>query len=212
MRGRRGAAGTLAVLVLAAGCGLPRDGGASTIPAEEVPYGLLHAKDAEPDHDRGRPTTDASPMLFWADESGMLVPVRSKPTDGGPYQEVVALLAALEQGPGSVERAAGLSTALAPDTRMELSEISGTTAVIALDVGEQQLDAGRLPLGVGQVVLTVTSVRDIDRVLLADDSGSLEVPLPGGALTSGLLGARSYLSLVRPSELSSSNARGERGR
>jgi hypothetical protein len=51
-------------------------------------------------------------------------------------------------------------------------------------------------LAVAQVVLTVTSVPGVDSVLVTRDGAPVELPLPGGALTSGPVTGRDYISLV----------------
>ena len=69
--------------------------------------------------------------------------------------------------------------------------------MVQLDPGDQGPTANKLPLAAGQVVLTATSVRGIERVqLVRADGQPIEVPLPDGALTSLPLEARDYLSLV----------------
>ena len=51
-------------------------------------------------------------------------------------------------------------------------------------------------MAVGQIVFTVTSVDDVDRVQLLRDGRTIEVPLPVGARTAEPVGPSDYLSLV----------------
>jgi spore germination protein GerM len=106
------------------------------------------------------------------------------------------LLTRLSQGPSESDRARGLGTALTPDANVYVVAAVGPGIVIELDFGEQSLSAERLPLAVGQIVLTATSVPDVEQVRILSDGEPLEVPLPGGALTDGPLRQSDYSELL----------------
>ncbi len=58
------------------------------------------------------------------------------------------------------------------------------------------LSAERLPMAVGQLVLTVLSAPGIRSVELVSDDGPIEAPLPGGVLTEGPVTVDDYIGLV----------------
>jgi hypothetical protein len=160
-----------------------------------VPYDLLRAAPdaAQSRAPRGRTT---SPHLYLLGDGNQLVPVRTDLAAQGVAPVVDGLLVQLGAGPSESQRAAGLSTALGPDVKIQLRSVTGGTAVISHDTGEQDPTASRLPLAVGQIVLTATSVQGVDRVHLVHGTRPLEVPLPGGALTSSPVSASDYAPLV----------------
>lgn len=185
----------LACVLGVAACGLPQSTPPRVLDATAVPYDLLRA---DPDNaqsriPRGRTT---SPHVYLLGPGDHLVPVRTALAAQGVASVVDGLLLRLGAGPDDAQRAAGLATALGPDVKIQLRSVSAGTAVISLDTGEQDPSASRLPLAVGQIVLTATSVQGVDRVHLVRGSRPLEVPLPGGALTSSPVSASDYAPLV----------------
>lgn len=195
---RRGPAALLAVVLgLGLGaCGLPDDGASRRIDPRAVPYGLLDT--AHPQAPAG-PTTDAgelAPQVYLLDADQRLVGVPVTPRGAGPLAEFDDLLDRLAQGPTDVQRAQGLATAFAPDVEIRLLGISGGTARIEVRSAEKEPPANRLPLAIGQVVLTATSLPEVARVQLMTDGRPAEVPLPGGALTSMPLVRGDYAALV----------------
>jgi spore germination protein GerM len=111
---------------------------------------------------------------------------------------VSAVLERLAAGPTNQERASGLSTALGPDVRITLGGLQGRRASIDIDAGTQLPSAGRVPLAVGQIVLSVTSIPEVDTVVLTRDGRPIEAPLPGGALAPGPVAAADYAELLQP--------------
>jgi hypothetical protein len=186
---------TAGVLVLLAGCGAPSGG--ELRPLTEVPYNLMSPATAAPSSAPG--SSSAKPLVFLVKDDVLLPAAAPIPVGADDPSTVVgATLAKLAEGPGEAERARGLSTALGPDVGIALRRIDGATAVIDISAGDQAPTAGRLPLAVGQVVLTAVSVPGIDSVLLTAEGKPIEAPLPGGALTGRALVAGDYDSLVEP--------------
>lgn len=186
----------MAVVALSASCGLPDSGPPHTIDPTKVPYHLLGSATAAPSTtQRGSRTT--TPRVYLMNGSDRLVAVEAPLPSSDTKELLQQLLAQLARGPDESQRSAGLGTALGPDATFTVNEITGRTAVVQLDPGDQGPTANKLPLAAGQVVLTATSVRGIERVqLVRADGQPIEVPLPDGALTALPLEARDYLSLV----------------
>jgi len=67
---------------------------------------------------------------------------------------------------------------------------------VSLDVPESGVSADRLPLAVGQLVLTALSVQGVDRIRLVRDGQLIGAPLPGGQQTTDPLVAADYASLL----------------
>ncbi|WP_432537954.1 GerMN domain-containing protein [Kineococcus arenarius] len=188
------AAGLLAAGLLA-GCGAPAEGQVREIGPTEVPYGLL---DPPPE-----PTADSSataeagsgPRVYFLQGDALLaVPLGTATSDSTDHLD--ALLQRLSAGPGRQERADGLSSALGTDVQLRATDLAGGTARVAVTGLAQNIAADRLPLAVGQVVLTATTAPGVDSVQLVRDGKVLEVPLPGGEQTAGPLTAADYTSLV----------------
>ncbi|GAA5032135.1 hypothetical protein GCM10023258_30850 [Terrabacter aeriphilus] len=186
----------LGVLVVA-GCGLPQSTPAQLVDPTDVPYRLVDPAPSGPSTSvRGTVTTTPRVYLLTTDE--LLTPVAAPLSRAGLGPVVAALLDRLAQGPDSQQRAAGLATALGSGFVLRLERVAGRTAVVELDPGERELNASRLPLAVGQVVLTLTSLDGIDDVQFVRQGRPAEVPLPDGALTSSPVDGDDYDSLVGP--------------
>ena len=78
-----------------------------------------------------------------------------------------------------------------------LAEIVGNTAYVELILETREPAADQIPLAIGQLVLTVTSVTGITRMGLLIDGESVDVPLPGGQLTPGPVTSAQYQELIR---------------
>ena len=181
----------VATLLLPA-CGAPRESSVHSITA--VPYGLLSPSSPPPSLPVSAPAGGPALYLVGDDElvRSSAGQVGSTTTDG-----LAQLLRALMRGPSDRERLAGLSTALNPDVDLALVSLVGGRATIDIRAGQLPTGPGRLPLAVGQLVLTATSFDDVTEVVLTTDGTRIPAPLPGGALTDRPLSAGDYARLVR---------------
>lgn len=189
--------GFLGLLGLA-GCGVPASG-TRTLDADEVPYRLLESAPAQhrPATPTGPPSINAA-RAYFLNQDDQLVAQTQPIIVGGAADEITALLATIAAGPDEQQRAAGLSSAAGPDVGLELVELTDGTARIQVTPTQTIPSADRIPLVVGQIVLSVTSVPGVDRVALLQDGQPLEAPLPGGARTSEPVGAMDYQDLLAP--------------
>jgi spore germination protein GerM len=182
------------VAILLGACGVPDGGPTTTI--TQVPYGLQRPADtgtASPTHQ-----ARIRPFIYLVDDQ-VLVPVEASAP--GPADTAGTLGAVLEQlakGPTETDRSAGLSTALGPDTAIKLVQLEGGVAHVDVSAGDQVPSPPRVPLAVGQIVLTATSVPDVDAVVMTRDGAPVQLPIPGGALTSAPVTAQDYMELTRP--------------
>ena len=109
---------------------------------------------------------------------------------------VARAIQALLRGPTGDE-AGDLSTAITSDTK--LLHVDGPVdGLVTIDLSSELLDiTGRQQiLALAQVVFTVTSLPNVDRVLFEIDGERREVPNGDGTLTSSPLGRLSYRGLV----------------
>ncbi len=140
------------------------------------------------------------PLVFWLVANDHLVPEVPEAaalTCAEPPEAVVErLLGDLTAGPTDDARAAGRSTALPPQASLVLVGIDDGTAEVEVDPDETSISADRLPVAVGQIVLTVTSAPGVSAVALVSDGQPVQVPLPGGALTGNPVTAEDYATLL----------------
>lgn len=213
----RPAAVPAAALVAAAAavcvsCGVPAGGPVRTVDPETVPYALLSpaptvaaTNTVSPSPPtpaaESTPGTVATANLFLIDDDFLVaVPTAlgQQAGGGGPQADVRTMLARLAAGPGKDQRDAGLASALGPDVTLRLVDVSDGTARVDVSLPTGDPSADRLPLAVGQIVLTVTSVAGVDAVVLVQGGAAIEIPLPGGARTSEPVGATDYQDLLAP--------------
>jgi hypothetical protein len=194
LRGVLAAAACVAVALLVSGCGVPR-GATETVADDEVPYHLLTTPSAGPSSPSPAATTDTRPGVFFVNGDEKLV---RRPVAVGSDAEsaVTGVLKALATGPSEGDRAEGLGSALGPDVGLRLLGVADHTARIEIVPSARNPAADRLPLGVGQIVLSVTSVDGVNRVTLEEDGQPLSAPLPGGEQTADPLTANDYVSLL----------------
>lgn len=191
------AVGVLGVLGLLAppalaGCGVPSSSPATTI--TEVPYGLMEP--AAPSTPRPSVPAERGPFIYWLDESDRLSPIEAGAMTSDQPDAVATVLSRLAAGPSELERMSGMSTALGPDVSLALNRIVDGRAEIEIKIGTPAPSARRLPVAVGQIVLSLTSVPGIDSVVLMADGQPIEAPLPDGVLTARPLTAEDFAGLV----------------
>lgn len=190
------AATVVVAMVLLMSCGVPEGGSAESIDDASVPYRLLDPGTSAPASSYDAHPPDSVPLLFWLDDADLLTPVAARASCAEPpAAQVEQLLAELSVGPTEEVRAGGNGTAIAPQSGLGLVRIDDGTAVVEVDPGSST-SADRLPLAMGQVALTVTSARGVKAVSLVSDGDPMQVPLPGGALTSSPVTSADYASLL----------------
>ncbi|WP_374458055.1 GerMN domain-containing protein [Nocardioides sp.] len=184
------------VLGLAA-CGLPDEGRTQVVDDASVPYELLDAGESPTRPDVDAPTVPRhAPMVFWTRADRVLVPAAVDLSCAQTTIDVVrGLLEALASSPRDSDRDARLGSAIPPAAQLTLVGVDDRTAEVELDplaIG----DAERLPLAVGQVVLSVTSAPGVDAVRFVTSGETVDLPLPGGALATGSATAEDYATLL----------------
>ncbi|MGZ8751039.1 MAG: GerMN domain-containing protein [Pseudonocardia sp.] len=179
------------VVVGLAGCGVPTSGDPTTIAASDIPYGLASPTPSTP--------TSPSPQTMLVQTGIYLVTpeetlvLRGREVGSGTRRDQLdALLDFLAEGPTGTERDDELSTALPPEVRLDVEDLSASTVTIAISGPTDVPSGGQSRRAVAQIVLTATSVAGVDAVLLTLHGEPLEAPLPDGALTTAPLTARDF--------------------
>ncbi len=192
----RAACVVLLAAVLVA-CGLPDDQRSHVVDDSSVPYGLLDPgapTREDPDATSGVPRQ--TPVVYWLGRDGLLAPSDLGLTcEDTPTAVVDAALSALVAAPSPAERDDGLSSAIPSSARLTLVRITDGVAEVDLDP-VTIADAERLPLAVGQVVLSVTSAPGVDAVRLVTSGQPVDHPLPSGALATGDVTPEDYAALL----------------
>ncbi|HZA80722.1 MAG TPA: GerMN domain-containing protein [Actinomycetes bacterium] len=162
------------LLCLVAGCGVPADPAPRSIPAEDVPFGLLGTTTTTT-----RPTPSTRAVVYLVD-GGRLTPVRREvPAPVTP----AAVLAAVAAGPTPAEVATGLRSALV--TEATLAQVTAGTATVRLDRDFVAADIGEQVLALAQLVYSITELPGIGGVQFTLDGQPAEIPTAQGPSKTG---------------------------
>ncbi|GIN05336.1 hypothetical protein Pve01_69940 [Planomonospora venezuelensis] len=188
----------VAVLLSVTACGLPDEERNRTVDAASVPYNLLTPPEQERDDATGLAVPRGVPVVFWLRRDDRLTPAPVTTTCDDPTADVVEdVLDTLAEPPTSEERSAGWTSAVPPSARLELVALEDGVAVVDLDPMALG-DAERLPLAVGQLVLSLSSAPGVDGLRLVTSGEAVDVPLPDGALADRPVTADDYVELLPP--------------
>jgi spore germination protein GerM len=189
----------LPLLLAATACGLPDEERSRTVDADAVPYNLLTTAEEEPEgSDAGTAHPRGEPVVFWLRRDGRLTTAAVGATCDDPVAQVVEDVLDVLSGPITSESgAAGHTSAVPPSARLELVALEDGVAVVDLDPVALG-DAERLPLAVGQLVLSVSSAPGVDGLRLVTSGEDVDVPLPDGALADRPVTADDYVELLPP--------------
>ncbi len=190
----------VAALALLGACGLPRSSSPVQVPPDDVPYGLLATPTTAP-----TPTATPGVLLvpgtiYLADAQQKLVAVGVQVPEAPATAMLQSLLNRLAVGPSDRERARGLVTDLGPASTIVLRTISAGTASIDLQPTGQDPSANKLPVAVGQIVMTATSIVGVDRVVFVRAGTVLPVPGPDGSMIADPLIADDYTGMMAPGQ------------
>jgi Sporulation and spore germination len=174
-------AGVVVVASLLGGCGVGVSRGPTALARAGVPFDLL-APSPPPPTSTSVPPREVPVRIFLLGGSGRLIAV----TRGVPIAQetLVTVLNALVDGPTQTEAAAGLQSAIPPQTMVLGASIS-SAGLAAVDlagpfgqlVGQGQIEA------VAQIVYTATSLSGVNvtGVTFELDGQPIEVPVASGA-------------------------------
>lgn len=185
------------MLAMLGGCGVPTGDPAQPIPASEVPDRLTAAT-VEPQLTEPPDALMMPAQVFLLASDDSLVARPREVAGSSLHRRVEDLLAELDAGPRAGERGARLSTALPPDVELALTGIDEGIATIDLSGSAQAPSGWASRQAVAQIVLTATSLAEVDAVLLTIDGDTVDAPLPSGELTAEPLRASDYAVYLTP--------------
>ena len=112
--------------------------------------------------------------------------------------DLTGVLGRLLAGPKEEEFAAGIRTAIGPQTELLSARVDGDTAIVDLSAAFVEVGGEEQILAVAQIVLTATSVSGIGQVKLLLEGQAVDVPRADGTLTAEALRRRDYEGLLGP--------------
>jgi hypothetical protein len=181
-RGRRAVAAVAAVTALGlAGCGVPVDRSPTALPRRGIPFGLLLPSSPSSTTTSSAPSPVSVPIrIFLVSPSGHLVAVARQVPAASVSLDTV--LDTLVKGPSNEETAAGLQSAVPPQTTV-LGAVVGAGGVATVNlggtfgqlVGQAQIEA------VAQIVFSVTGVSGVTGVTFELTGQAVNVPTASGA-------------------------------
>lgn len=164
------------LLCLLAGCGVPADPGPRSIPAEQVPFGLLGTTTTT----TAAPAPATTTAVVFLVDGERLAPVRRQvPAPATP----TAVVAALAAGPTPAEAAAGLRSA--PVTGAALAQVAAGTVTVPLDRDFAAVGLHEQVLALAQLVYTITELPGIGGVQFSVDGQPAEIPTADGPTKTG---------------------------
>ncbi|ABS03595.1 GerMN domain-containing protein [Kineococcus radiotolerans] len=187
------------VLASVSACSTPAGDEVRVVAPSEVPHGLLDPATSSPEPAvTGTAPLGAGPLVYFltVDAALVAVPLGGEESAGEGGDPLTLVLRRLTRGPEEGERARGLASAVGPDVTLGVESLQDGTARIVVGELGLNLAADRLPLAVGQIVLSVAAVPGVQSVQLVRAGEVLEVPLPSGERSSEPLTAADYAPLL----------------
>ncbi|MFY1672119.1 GerMN domain-containing protein [Plantactinospora sp. WMMB334] len=177
------------LLGLVAGC---------QVPAEETPRSIDSPPGATGEATRATPQPTRSGLVverLYYLRDDKLVPVTRRLPGPLPVEAHLELLLA---GPAEAEQLAGLTSAVTGSDAVLGVEVSQGEAVVEVGAGLAGTGRNDEMLAFGQIVQTLTTRPDIDRVTFRQGGEHLGIPRADGALSRAPLTARDYSDLTVP--------------
>lgn len=184
----RSAAGLgVALVLLAAGCGISAESQPRTLDPGSAPFRSIAQSPTAAPVGAGRA------LIYLVRDGAIVAVVRRVPEPPTPD----AVLAALVVGPSGRESDAGLTTAVL--SGITLDQQGSDAKVASVNVpAKSKSDSGRNDevLAFAQIVVTLTALPDVTGVRFLRDGMPLDVPRADGSLASVPLTRRDYTDLL----------------
>jgi spore germination protein GerM len=172
--------------MLSTGCGVQSESAPELLDPSSAPLREVQASPSPAPTGTGR-------ALVYLTRDGVLVAVlRRVPVQVRPSQ----VLAVLASGPTNREKDAGLASAVPPAWHTDDRLSRDGTVTVQLDPNGASGSRTDEVLAYAQVVLTLTSLPEVDGVLFSRGDAPLPVPRADGSLTDQPLTRRDYVALL----------------
>ena len=188
----------LAIWIIVAGiaaagaaCGIPHDSRPKILPGGVVNPALAPV-DGQSKAGDATASPDLRAEIFLVQAEHLIKVGRS-----APRREMVDVLNLLLKGATEAEFAAGIRSAISPQTTLLSARLEGDTAVADLSGALVEVGGEEQILAVAQLVLTATAVPGVGQVRFLLEGQAVEVPRADGTLTSETLRASDYAGLLR---------------
>jgi spore germination protein GerM len=198
MTARRPWIAAVALVALAAGCGLSPDDEPHAIAAENLPPGLIDPNPGTSTTLANSPGTSTVPVYFLVrvgDETRLVAVEREVADDRSPAARVGALLTQ----PTAEETDDGITTAIPADLILvdepALDE-EGRTLTVNLSRELNLLEGAELTRAVAQIVWTATELEEVQRVRFLVEGEPIPVPDDEGIEKRDAVGQADYRSLA----------------
>jgi hypothetical protein len=173
-------------LTVGTACGIPSDAEPTVLPGGIVMPAVAPTEPAGP------PSAQVDVPVFLVQAEQLVKAVR--PARSSDLRNTLDLLLA---GPREAELAAGLRTAISPQTTVRSARLEGDTAVVDLNAALVEVGGQEQILAVAQIVLTATAVPGVRQVRVLLEGQAVEVPRADGTLSSEALRPEDYQTLVK---------------
>ncbi len=187
-------AGAIAVMLFLTGCGVPVQDDPMQVQPEVVPSQLRPQATPQTQSPSTADPSKPKALIHFVRADRLVALTRDVPA-GSVEDRLNAVLAALVVGPTEEELARGVASALPEGLQLKVLSVDGPEVVLELSGETDGRSATENVLAVGQIVLSVTSVRPVTKVRLARDGRPVEALLADGALTAEPLTAADYAEL-----------------
>lgn len=188
----------VAVLMAVAGCGISPDQAPSDVDLRVDPTIPLGTPASPSD---GDDRVEVRADVYFVSDDQHVVPVVRSVGGVEPVAQISEVVRMLIEGPDPKEASSGLRSAVPSTTSILGVTLDDGMASIDLTDAFASVGGREELLAVGQLVLTVTSITDVDQLSIELNGRPIAVPLPDGALTDAPVSMPQYTSLLDcPSE------------
>ncbi|MGH9110198.1 MAG: GerMN domain-containing protein [Acidimicrobiales bacterium] len=197
MKIRAGTAALVAALALLAGCGVPTERTARTVPPGNVPFNLLTPHPVEGPTTTTLPFAYSIDVYFTSTQQQRIAPVTEQVKKPGNLTSVID---ALLQGPSTFQLHNGYQTAIPSGVRLLDSHLADGIATVNFNVTFGFISGEFESLAVAQVVYSVTAnFKTVTGVAFELAGTPLDVPTGAASgLGAGPVSKSQYATLVRP--------------
>lgn len=185
-------ASCVVVAAVLVACGVPADSEPRRLAAKDVPFGLLEAAPSTT-ATTAPPTAQSVSVEVFFLATDRLRPVARNVIAPPTVGKVVN---ALLEGVREEEVAAGLRSAINPQTKLLLARLAEGVARVDLSRAFAQATIQDQIVSLAQVVFTATAVPGVAGVLFTLEGEPVEVPTPDGSLARGPLGRDEFAPLA----------------